>query len=94
MNLRPRAIYSPFCRFLRATPLSVTLPAEKEAPGYAENKIRYSNMSTRSPTSSCIFRGQPSPVFIAGDSDISDRDCVRENDMGLAVSLPMCDYVL
>lgn len=64
MNLRPQAIGSPFCCFLTEAPLSVSLPAEEEARGYAENKIRYSNMSMPSPTSSCVFRGQSS--FSAG----------------------------
>lgn len=63
MNLRPQAIGSPFCCFLTVAPLSVSLPAEEEAPGYAENRIRYSNMCMRSPTSSCVFRGQLRPVF-------------------------------
>lgn len=70
MNLRPQAIGSPFCCFLTVAPLSVSLPAEEEARGYAENRIRYSNMCMRSPTSSCVFRGQPSPGFSsAGESD-------------------------
>lgn len=52
MNVHPQAIGSPLCCFLTMAPLAVSLPAEKEAPGYAENRIRYSNMCMRSPTSS------------------------------------------
>lgn len=61
--------------------LRLSLPAEEEARGYAENKIRYSNMSTRSPTSSCVFRGQPSPIFSACESEIL---CVRTGNRYLS----------
>lgn len=60
MNLRPQAIGNHFCCFLTVAPLSASLPAEEGAPGYAENRIRYSNVCMCSPTSTCVFRGQPS----------------------------------
>lgn len=41
MNLRPQAICKPFCHSLTVAALSASLPAEEEAPGYAENRIRY-----------------------------------------------------
>lgn len=82
MNLSPQAISSPFCCFLTVAVLPFSLPAEEEPWGYAENRIRYSNMCMRSPTSCCVFRGQPTPSFSAGNSvfagfsDISDTGCM------------------
>ena len=107
MNLRPQAIGSHFCCFLTVALLDVSLPAEEDARGYAENRIRYSNMCMCSPTSSCIFRGQPSPplfvffswlvnqIGLARFSDIPGtnvRMCARTRVCtSLLVSLPMRD---
>lgn len=80
INLRPQAIASPFCCFLAVAPLSVSLPAEQEPGGYAENKIRYSNMSTCSPTSPCVFQGQPSSIFSACElKNLRQTFCVCVN---------------
>lgn len=60
-------------------PNSPSLPPcrGKEARGYAENKIRYSNMFMCSATSSCVFffffRWQPSPTFSACKSEKNVR---------------------
>ena len=57
-------------------PNSPSLPPcrGKEARGYAENKIRYSNMSTSSRVFFFFEGGQPSPTFSACDQKkISDR---------------------
>lgn len=55
INLCPQALGS---RFLSPSPST-----QRQQPGgYAENKIRYSNMSMCSPTSWCRFQGQPSFV--------------------------------
>lgn len=80
MNLRPQAICKPFCRSLTVAALSASLPAEEEAPGYAENRIRYSNKCARSPTSSCVFfffPGQSSPVFSTGKPASQQQQIVR-----------------
>lgn len=60
----PEAICSPLCCLLTVASLAVSLPAEKEAWGCAENKIRYLNLSERSPTSYCVFLRSVKSTFL------------------------------
>jgi len=80
MDLHPQAIGSPFSCFSTAAPLSVSLPAEEEASGYAENRSRYSNMHVHSPTRSCVFFFEVSrvlfPQLVNQPCDILRRDYV------------------